>query len=671
MKRYPQMSGLRCVFAVLFTSLLIGGCDVPGDNVQLIPRSVLCRLPSKFSPVLSRFGDKIAYISRRNEGDKDVDLCIEDVNGNIIKKFCVKMPSGLLWAFTNEHILIMQDCDGDENDHVTCLDIRDGTLRDLTPFKGAKSMVGGLSKKYPNEILVLSNKRDLKWFDVYRINVVTGESRLVLNGTGYVGNIFDENFELRILVQMMPDCSCNIYSLEKGKRKLFKKIKHEDVKGTGPSHFGSDCKTLYCFESVGRDKSALVAYDVAKGSSRVLAENELADISEICCDPNTFAPQYACIDYLEPEIHVMDSAIKNDIAYLKKKLGRSNVNVKSRSQMDDVWLIRSSSSDSATKYYIYKRDPRKRMPISLRLLFNSRPDLDGYCLQKKEPMIVKSRDGLDLVCYLTKSANFQRTAIKKLVIYVHGGPHARDNDSFESFVQLLANRGYSVLQVNYRGSTGFGKRFTNAADGNLDSVRNDITDCVNWAINNGVADKEYVAIMGWSFGGYSTLAGLAFTPDVFRCGIDGVGMSNLHTLLSTIPEYWRPLIEEMYKLYGNPRIKNEYEKMMRNSPLFYADKIRRPLLVLHGKNDPRVKKEESDRIVSAVKKNGSQVAYVIYPDEGHGFDKEPNRRSSIVFIENFLAKTMGGLLEPIGQNDLKGSSHQVLEGADILTGTCR
>jgi dipeptidyl aminopeptidase/acylaminoacyl peptidase len=651
---------------------MIHGCNHV-DDVQLIPREVLCSRPHKFSPLLNREGDKIAYLARSGNRDEDTDLCVEDMSGNLIRKFSIKPcrnSSSFMWAYTGEHILIMQDTDGDENEHVICLDINSGTRLDLTPFAGAKSVPYALSEKYPQDVLVGTNKNNPSWFDVYKINIITGKAELVFNSVGYSHSIFDDNFNLRLVTKEMEDGSREVYEVRNGKHKLVKKIPIDDTKSTYPLYFGSDCKTLYWIESMGRDRSALVAYNTENWESSVLFESELADVGPILCNPKTYAPQYVKVEYLRPEIHVLDQSISGDINYLKDKFSEYNISVMCRNKRDDTWLVCCKNSSSSGRYYIYKRDPQSGKPVSLNLLFIRRPEIEKYHLQEKEPMVIKSRDGLDLVCYLTRSVDFAKTKSKKMVVYAHGGPHARDSYCCEADVQLLSNRGYSVLQVNYRGSAGFGKKFANAANGNLDKVRNDILDCVNWAIENGIADKDKVAIMGASFGGYLTLCGLAFTPDVFCCGVDVVGISNIRTLLSTVPPYWKPYAVGIYKLYGNPNTEEGRRYIAENSPLTRASSIKKPLLVLQGKNDPRVKKDEADQIVNAVKKHGLPVAYVLYPDEGHGFCKEPNHRSSTAFIEAFLAKTLGGRLEPIQQSDVKGSSHQVLEGEDIAANVC-
>jgi dipeptidyl aminopeptidase/acylaminoacyl peptidase len=634
-------------------------------NNDLIPRSILQAKPDRFCVRLNDIGDKISYMSRDKDG---IELCIEDLEGNVLRKFKIKESRGAFsynWAYTNKHILIAQDADGDENDHVFCLDIETGASKDLTPFKGARSKVCNLSKKYPCEAILASNKNDPKWFEAYRVNIVTGKTDLVFKNSSYAGFMFDHDLNLRIVSENMPDGS-DIYLIKNGKPEFFKKVPFEDTKSTGFNYLDSNNRIIYGFESIGRDKSALVAYDLQSKTSRVIFKSDLADVSRFGVDPSTYAPQYAVVDYLSPEIFVIDKNVSKDIAYLQSHAKGRFLDIVSENLANDTWIVGYYSSDKCKKYCLYKRNPVSGEPISLKFLFSALAKLDKYKLQKKEPIVIKSRDGLDLVCYLTRSYDFQTANPRKLVVYVHGGPWARDENCLDRDVQLLANRGYSVLQINYRGSTGFGKKFINAANGNLDKIRDDVIDGVNWAIKNQIADKSSIAIMGASFGGYSALAGLAFTPDTFCCGVDIVGPANWITTLESIPKYWIPFAEAWYKLAGNPKTKEGIELLKRNSPITRVNDIKKSLMVFHGKNDPRVNKREADQIVNAVKSKGSLVGYVLYPDEGHGFLRDPNNKSYSAFTEIFLAKIMGGRYEPIHKGELEGSSHQILEGKSLI-----
>jgi len=658
----------KIIFACFIGATLSGCGNVPEKlDYPIIPRSILLAKPDRFCVSINHSGDKIAYLARNNQ---EMELRVEDLLGKVVVKFPVKSSRNLChftWAYTDNHILILQDNNGDENDHVFCLDIRTGESKDLTPFEGAKSFIEKTSKKYPSEIIVASNKDDPQWFDAYRINIITGEqSKVFENKDEYLNFGFDHDFNLRIVSKTLSNGDCDVYLMKDSKPVFFKKIPFEDSKNSTFTHFSADGKVVYALESMNRDKSALVAYDLEKATSRLIFENDQADVDAFHCDPNSFIPQYVTVNYLKPEIYVLDPAILEDMKYLKTKSGSKEINVVGRNEKDDTWLVSFSGSDSPTKYYLYKRDPEKKASISLTLLFSTQPELEQYNLQEKTPVIIKSRDGLDLVCYLTKSVDYQEGVPSKLVVYVHGGPWWRDTVGFHKDVQLLANRGYSVLQINYRGSTGFGKRFINAANGNLDKIRNDIIDGVNWAIEHKIADKKKIAIMGGSFGGYSTLAGLAFTPDVFCCGVDCVGPSNWLTTVETVPAYWIPHMVGWYKLIGDPKTPEGRALALRNSPITYVNNIKKPLVIFQGEHDPRVNKRESDQMVEALKNRGLQVAYVLYPDEGHGFNREPNNQSYLALTEIFLSKMLGGRFEPIKEGELADSSHKILEGKEII-----
>ncbi|GHU17826.1 peptidase S9 [Alphaproteobacteria bacterium] len=656
------------IILVCCLAIVTIGCDRVHESADtpLIPRSILQASPDKFCVSMSNSGDKIAYLARKGSG---IELRVEDLSGNLLRTFDVKKCLGAYsyyWAITGEHILIEQDDNGDQNNRVICLDIKTGASRNLTPFKGAKFHVCGISKEYPHEIIIMSNKNDPKWFDAYRVNIITGKTDLIFRNTEYITYYFDHNFNLRVASKMMEDGSVEDYLITNGKKELFRKISFEDTKNTGFAYFNADNQTIYGTDSIGRDKGAWVSYNLQNKTSKVLFESDLADVGEFAYDPNTFAPQCFSIEYLKPEIFVIDKSISKDIAYLQSQFGGKNLGINARNYGDDTWLIHYSGSDSCQKYYLYKRDPKRGEPISFKFLFSAKPELDRYQLQKKIPILIKSRDGLDLVCYLTKSADFERANPRKLIVYVHGGPSTRDKDCCEPDIQLLANRGYSVLQINYRGSSGFGKKFANAGNCNLAKIRNDIIDGVNWAIENKIADKNYVAIMGGSFGGDCALSGLAFTPDVFCCGVSICGGSNWITFLETMPEHWQPAIVRCYKFFGDPRTKEGRKYLWENSPISRANDIKKPLLFFQGKNDPCVNPNDFSQIITALKKRRAPVVSVLYPDEGHGFYREPNAKSYMAIAEMFLAKIMGGRFEPIHPGELDGSSHQIIEGKELI-----
>jgi len=372
--------------------------------------------------------------------------------------------------------------------------------------------------------------------------------------------------------------------------------------------------------------------------------------------------------YKRREWKILDASIKADLNYLKK-VADGEMNVTDRTLDDKHWIVAYVMDNGPVRYYHYDRPGEKA-----KFLFSNRKALEGQPLTRIHPVVIKSRDGLNLVSYLSLPVWMDRDSDGRpekpvpIVLFVHGGPWARDSWGYSSYDQWLTNRGYAVLSVNFRSSTGFGKKFVNSGD--LEWARkmhDDLIDAVNWAIKKKIADPKRVAIMGGSYGGYATLVGLTYTPDVFACGVDICGPSNLITLLESIPPYWKPMLDVFTTRVGDHRTDEGRKLLTERSPLTYVDRISRPLLIGQGANDPRVKQAEADQIVKAMEDKNIPVAYVLFPDEGHGFARPENRIAFNAVAEAFLAKHLGGRYEPIG-DDFTGSSITVPKGADQLPG---
>ena len=425
---------------------------------------------------------------------------------------------------------------------------------------------------------------------------------------------------------------------------------------------------MYWIDSRGRNTAALVAQDVATGEKTVIAQNDKADIGGAMADPRTGEIEAYSFTYLTTEWTAIDPEIKASLDWLDTRL-EGNFGVQSRTEDDSKWVVWNDPLTAPTKAYIFDRDGE-----TLTEFYNARPELAGAPLQTMHPLELTSRDGLTLPSYLTlppgSDADGDGTpeAAVPLVLMVHGGPWARDGYGYNSYHQWLANRGYAVLSVNFRGSTGFGKEFISAGDLEWGrKMHDDLIDAVDWAVAEGITDADKVAIMGGSYGGYATLAGLTFTPETFACGIDIVGPSNLETLLETIPPYWEPLIAQFHERMGNPNTPEGLAMLKERSPLHSADRIVKPLLIGQGANDPRVKQAESDQIVAAMQEKNIPVTYVLFPDEGHGFAKPNNNIAFNAVAENFLATCLGGRAEPIGDT-VKGSTAQIVEGEEYVQG---
>jgi dipeptidyl aminopeptidase/acylaminoacyl peptidase len=442
----------------------------------------------------------------------------------------------------------------------------------------------------------------------------------------------------------------------------------QDALTTHPIGFDRSGQVLYMTDSRGRETAALTALNLQTGASTVLAEDPRTDVAGVLEHPTTHSIQAVAFDYTRPEWKVLDPSIQGDLAYLRT-VAEGDLLVTSRTLDDRIWTVAAIVDDGPARFFLYDRDARKAT-----FLFTNRKALEGLPLAKMHPEVIASRDGLALVSYLTLpvGSDTKRTGRPDrplpMVLVVHGGPWARDTWGLNGEDQWLANRGYAVLSVNFRGSTGFGKRFLNA--GNREwagKMHDDLIDAVQWAVREGIADKGRVAILGGSYGGYAALVGLTFTPDVFACGVDIVGPSNLVTLLNTIPPYWEPGIAMFTTRVGDHRTEGGRRFLESRSPLTFVDRIRRPLLIGQGANDPRVKQSEADQIVTAMQRQGIPVTYVLYPDEGHGFARPENRLSFNVVVEAFLSRHLGGRVEPVGR-DFEGSTITVPTGAEDVPG---
>jgi dipeptidyl aminopeptidase/acylaminoacyl peptidase len=575
------------------------------------------------------------------------------------------------WSPDSKQILFINDKGGDENFLLYGVDVVSGQQRAITPFEKTRVQIVNISNEVKDRILIGVNNRDPKWHDVYSVDLATGKLTPVLMNTGgYSGFIADEQLKVRIATKSRPDGGSDYFRVtgDKIEAEPFEQVGLDDSQTSGPAGFTTDGKTLYWLDSRGRDTSALLAQDVASGRKTIVAENARADIGGAMSDPKTGRIEAYAVNYLKNEWVPIGAAVKGDLAFLQGKL-KGDINVTSRTQADDKWIVAVDPGTAPSSAWLYDRKAK-----SLTKLYTTRPELDGLPMAAMHPVEIKTRDGLTMVSYLTlppgsdPDGDGRPNKPVPMVLFVHGGPWGRDTYGFNGYHQWLANRGYAVLSPNFRASTGFGKKFISAGDLQWGTkMHDDLLDAVDWAVGRGVTRQDKVAIMGGSYGGYATLAGLAFTPDRFACGVDIVGPSNLNTLLSTIPPYWEAIRAQFYKRMGDPTTEQGKALLRDRSPLFKADQIRRPLLIGQGANDPRVNVNESQQIVDALKAKNIPVTYVVFPDEGHGFARPQNNIAFNAVAENFLAKCLGGRAEPIGPA-LKASSAQVPYGAEFAPG---
>ena len=644
----------------------------PSTETPLIERAKLFGNPSKMAGNVSPDGKWLSWIAPR-DGVLNVWVAPIDKPGDA-KPLTAEKTRPIrttFWAPDSKTLLFINDKGGDENFLLYGVDVATGKQTLLTPFEKTRVQIVNISRHVKDRILVGINNRDARWHDVYSLDLASGKLRLVYkNEGGYADAIADDQLNLRALARSRDDGGTDYYRIANGKveNKPFVQVGLDDSLTTSPLGFTTDGKTLYWNDSRGRDTAALVAQDVASGATRVVAEDPRADIASGLFDVRTGRIQAYEVEYLKHEYVPLDASVAADLKYLKQSL-EGDFKVQTRNDQDDKWIVEDDPVSKPVSDWLYDRKSRK-----LTRLFVARPELEGAPLVPMFPEEIKSRDGLNLVSYLSlpkrvdpKGAGRPSQPVP-MVLFVHGGPWGRDSFGSNRSHQWLANRGYAVLSVNYRGSTGFGKRFISKGDLQWGrKMHDDLLDAVDWAVNNGITTRDKVAIMGGSYGGYATLAGMTFTPTTFACGVDIVGPSNLFTLLQTIPPYWEAAKQQFYKRMGDPTTEEGRALLKERSPLNFADRISRPLLIGQGANDPRVNVRESDQIVAAMEAKHIPVTYVVFPDEGHGFARPVNSIAFNAVAENFLAPCLGGRAEPIG-DALQSSTAQIRQGAEYVPG---
>ncbi len=605
----------------------------------LIPRSVLFGNPERASPRLSPDGRRMGYLAP-DEGVLNVwlrtigledDRAITKDRGRGIRVF--------FWAEDNEHVLYLQDRDGDENWHLYAVNPATNAIRDLTPFEGVRVEDVITDRNFPDQVLVAMNQRNPQVFDLHRIRLGSGETKLEAENPGnYVGWLTDHEFRVRGATAAEADGGFQLLvSTEPGG--AFEPFLRWGPEDNGAAlGFTPDGLGLYVEDSLQSDTTELYSIDLGSRQRQVVGRSEQVDVGPVMIHPTKHHLQAVGYNLHRLDWTVLDPAIKDDFAALEKVQG-GELNVVSRDKADEAWLVAYTSDREPVRYYAYNRKDR-----SATYLFSNRPELENYTLAAMKPVTIESGDGLPLQSYLTVPSGAAAGKLP-LVLNVHGGPWARDSWGYDPEAQWLANRGYAVLQVNYRGSVGFGKGFMNAGNREWGArMHEDLLDAVEWAVAEGVADRGKICIYGGSYGGYAALVGAAFTPEVFCCAIDIVGPSNIVTLIQSIPPYWAPLMHTFRVRVGD--LETEKDFLESRSPLFKAEQINIPMLIAQGANDPRVKQAESEQIVGALRAKGKEVEYLLFPDEGHGFARPENRMGFYASAEQFLARHLGGVAEP-------------------------
>ena len=636
----------------------------------MIPRQVLFGNPEKSMARINPDGEYLSYLAPV-EGVLNVWIAAVD-DPDSARPITNDEERGIRhydWTYDRQHILYYQDAKGDEDWHVYATNIATGETRDLTPFEKVNSQILSVNEKTPNEILIGINNRNPQLHDVYRIELSTGERTLIEENPGFVSYLFDNDDRTRFAMTFSPTGGQDILQRDENNQwQPFLEVPNTDALTTYLTGFDKSNQILYMIDSRKRNTAALFTLDLASGKRELIAEDGRADVGGMLVHPTEKHAQAVSFTYDRNRWHVLDPAIQEDMDYLHS-VEDGELSITSRTLDDRLWTAAYVLDNGPVKYYLYDRT-RKQATY----LFSNRTDLDEYQLARMHSLTIKSRDGWNLVSYLTLPPDSASNGDARpnnpvpLVLLVHGGPWGRDIWGYDPHHQWLSNRGYAVLSVNFRGSTGFGKEFTNAGNGEwAGKMHDDLIDAVNWAIREKITQRDQVAIMGGSYGGYATLVGLTFTPETFVCGVDIVGPSNLVTLLQNVPPYWVPILPMMKDRVGDWTTEEGQKSLLAKSPLARVDQIQRPLLIGQGANDPRVKQVESDQIVEAMKQKNIPVTYVLYPDEGHGFARPENRLSFYAIAEAFLSEHLGGQFEPVGE-DFQGSKIRVPEGADQVPG---
>jgi dipeptidyl aminopeptidase/acylaminoacyl peptidase len=609
---------------------------------ELIPLPVLFGNPERVSPSISPDGTQLAWIAP-HDGVLNVWLApvsvasgVDLAAARVVTDDADRGIRQFGWAHDGRHLLYLQDTGGDENWRLHDVDVQTMARRDLTPFDDVQTQLIAAEPELPSQILVGLNRDNPQLHDVYLLDLETGELTKQVDNPGVVGWVADAQMVVRGAIAPQPDGGFELLVREHADEdwRVLLTVPAEDALTTDVIAFSKDGSSLLVTSSADAQTARLARIDVATGATEVLAEDPEADVSGVRIDPATKEPQIVTVLKGRSEYLVLDPSVADDLAAIRA-LHPGDPIFQGADDADAVWLVGFTNDAGPIPYYAYDRASQ-----TAKFLFEHRPELSQYELAGMEPFSFTARDGLTVHGYLSFPPGAGREGLPT-VLNVHGGPWARDAWGMNSEAQWLANRGYLCIQVNFRGSTGYGKDFVNAGDREWGArMQDDLSDAVAYAISQGWADPARVAIYGGSYGGYAALAGAAFTPDIYCCAVDIVGPSNLITLIQSVPPYWAPLIAQFHRRVGNPD--KDADFLWSRSPLSKADAIAIPLLIAQGANDPRVKQAESEQIVAALEKAGIEHEYMLFPDEGHGFAKPANRLRFYAAADRFLARHLGG-----------------------------
>ncbi len=633
----PRLSFVKLIFFLGMTAIMTirFPATVAADLPRLIPMRDFFRNPEEAGHDLSQDGEHIAFM---RPWKSRMNIFVQPTAGGEAKQITQvedRDIAGFSWV-NSSRIVFVRDQGGDENYHLYAVDLDGNNEVDLTPFEGTRAQIIDSLPNDPEHMLIGHNRRDKKVFDAYRLNVTTGEAELVVENPGNImGYVADHDGKLRIATS--TDGVNNSLLFRETEEDEFETVLTTNFRQTlSPLFFTYDNRYIYASSNLTRDKDAIVKFDPREAKElEVIYEHPQVDVSGLLRSDRHKKIRGVAFTAAKRAYHFFDDERREMQEFVEGKLPGYQVSFVSFSLDETKYLVRTSSDKTRGAYYFYNHGTKE-----LRKLAEISPWLNENEMADMRPISYQTRDGILINGYLTVPVGVEAKNLPTVVL-PHGGPWARDSWGFRPDVQFLANRGYAVLQMNFRGSTGFGRKFWEMSFKRWGrEMQNDITDGVEWLVDLGIADPERIGIYGGSYGGYAVLAGLAFTPEIYACGVDYVGVSNLFTLQETIPPYWEPMREMLYEMMGDPE--KDKELLTAASPVFHSDKIQSPLLIAQGANDPRVKKAESDQMVEQMSKRGIDVPYLVKENEGHGFHNEENRFEFYRAMEQFLAEHLDG-----------------------------
>ena len=593
--------------------------------------------PDKTAFSISPSGTHLAYLSPY---EKRQNIHVRNINKGSVERLTDVIDrdlSGFFWV-SDDQIVYTRDYDGDENFSLFSANIHTKEVINLTPFEGVRVQVIDTLYNDDDHILISMNKRVAQIFDPYKLNIKTGDLQMVAENPGNISSwITDHEGAVRAAVST-DGVNHNLLYREEAVGDFMSVVSTSFKDTLHPAFFDFENKHLaYAISNLGRDKMALVKIDMRSGEElEVVYQHPDVDVSNISYSKLRKVLTTVSFVTWKKDFYFIDETVKTLYLNIQSKLTDCEVVITSCDKKEQVFLVRTYSDRSLGAYYIYRAATSE-----LEKLVEVGPWFEGYDLAQMKPISYLSRDGMTIHGYLTLPVSYEKGKKMPLIVNPHGGPWARDTWTFNPEIQFFANRGYAVLQMNFRGSTGYGRQFWEASFKQWGlAMQDDVTDGVNWLVEQGVVDPKRIAIYGGSYGGYCTLAGVAFTPDLYCCAVDYVGVSNLFTFMETIPPYWEIYLKMLYEMVGDPNDEEDHKRMKATSPVFHVDKIKAPLFIAQGAKDPRVNQDESDQMVEALQKRGVAVQYMLKENEGHGFHNEENRFEFYRAMEEFLSKYM-------------------------------